>query len=272
MIHKIWLILLVSLFPLWLVQGQPKDPNVEKAKALFNAATVYYNDKDYEKALAGYQDAYKVAPLPVILFNIAQCYRFLNRNQEAIDAYQKFLRDDPQTPYQKEVMLKIKDLEVIVAAEKEAARLAQEREALLAQEREALLAQEREALLAQEAASQAASQAASAPTSGPLSAPGKDPKLNPKLLFTAPAVFGAVGLGLGISALSTHKRLQQSGEGITAEQTRQHRVRFALTDGFLVSAAVSGVVIQQLVKKLDTKISSTKIQPPTGSLRIVGAP
>jgi tetratricopeptide (TPR) repeat protein len=264
MIHKIWLILLVSLFPLWLVQGQPKDPNVEKAKALFNAATVYYNDKDYEKALAGYQDAYKVAPLPVILFNIAQCYRFLNRNQEAIDAYQKFLRDDPQTPYQKEVMLKIKDLEVIVAAEKEAARLAQEREALLAQEREALLAQE--------ATSQAASQATSTPTSGPLSAPGKDPKLNPKLLFAAPAVFGAVGLGLGISALSTHKRLQQSGEGITAEQTRQHRVRFALTDGFLVSAAVSGVVIQQLVTKLDTKISSTKIQPPTGSLRIVGAP
>jgi tetratricopeptide (TPR) repeat protein len=111
---KSWCVLFFCFLPLW-AWAQPTEADTQKAKALFEAATVYYEDKDYAQALRGYQDAYKVAPLPFILFNIAQCYRFLGRYQEAHDAYDKFLRDDPNTEYRAEVEEKIKAMEIAIA-------------------------------------------------------------------------------------------------------------------------------------------------------------
>jgi tetratricopeptide (TPR) repeat protein len=184
--QRIWQILLLSMLPLWLAMGEPKDAKVEKAKALFNAASVYYNDKDYEKALAGYKDAYNTAPLPVILFNIAQCYRLLNRHQEALDAYRKFLIDDPKSQYRPEVEAKIKDLEVLAAAEKE--RLAQAEKERLDLEEKARIEQE----------NKAKSMPATSPLSQPveLDTPAKT-SFKPVFFYAVPAVaLGAVSFSL----------------------------------------------------------------------------
>ena len=224
--QKIWQGLLLSVFPLWLALGQQTDKDVEKAKKLFTAATVYYNDKDYEKALSGYQDAYKVAPLPVILFNIAQCNRFLGHTQEAIDGYQKFLRDDPATPYRKEVEDKIKALEELLAKE--------------------------QARLAQEAASLAASQPASAPASGPLSTPAREPsRLAPYLPYAAPAglVAAALGFGLSSAVLLVKSGDEDASEAAQTAAFYRGRVVAGVFDGLLVSAAVSGVITYKITQK-----------------------
>jgi hypothetical protein len=197
--QKIWQMLLLSMLPLWLAMGEPKDPKVEKAKALFNAASVYYNDKDYEKALAGYKDAYSTAPLPVILFNIAQCYRLLNRHQEALDAYRKFLIDDPNSPYRPEVEAKIKDLEVLVADAAEKERLAQAERERLALEEKARIEQE--------------NKAKSMPATSPLTLPAEldtptKPSYKPVLFYVVPAVV------LGVVSLSLHHEGVVTGEPI----------------------------------------------------------
>ena len=71
------------------------DDGKATAKALYQAATTHYNLGEFEDALKAYREAYRQAPDPAFLFNIAQCQRQLNRPAEAARQYRAFLRERP---------------------------------------------------------------------------------------------------------------------------------------------------------------------------------
>src|SRR5262245_61621816 len=75
----------------------------DRAHTLFEEAQVHYRLQEYERALSGFREAYRLVQEPSLLFNIAQCYRLLNRGPEAIRTYEAFLAAIPDTPYRKEV-------------------------------------------------------------------------------------------------------------------------------------------------------------------------
>jgi tetratricopeptide (TPR) repeat protein len=66
-----------------------------RAKEHFAQAEKYYRLGQFEAALAGYEKAYDILPLPDFLFNMAQCQRQLGRCKEAIPLFEAFLRDKP---------------------------------------------------------------------------------------------------------------------------------------------------------------------------------
>ena len=103
-------------------EGQPKGKipaeTLNKAKARFDEAEGFYRVGDYARALEGYKEAYLLARKPAILFNMAQCYRYLKEHEDALRTYQLFLSDDPNTPVREEVEGIIAALEATIAQQK----------------------------------------------------------------------------------------------------------------------------------------------------------
>lgn len=75
--------------------ARAQGPASDEAQAEELAARAYeqYKAKDYEKAIATYQQAYRLAPLAPILFNLANLYdKKLHDADHAIDLYRRYLR------------------------------------------------------------------------------------------------------------------------------------------------------------------------------------
>jgi hypothetical protein len=62
-----------------------------RAQAKFNEAQVAYHLGEFQKALAGYTEAYRLLPLPGFLFNMAQCHRQLGNAESAAFSYRRYL-------------------------------------------------------------------------------------------------------------------------------------------------------------------------------------
>lgn len=72
------------------------DPDTEsKARALFDEAERDFGRGRFEEALAGYERAFAVMPLPAFLFNMGQCARNLGRYEDARALYRRYLLLDP---------------------------------------------------------------------------------------------------------------------------------------------------------------------------------
>jgi tetratricopeptide (TPR) repeat protein len=82
-----------------------------KARELFQSGLVHYDLKEYPEALASFRDAYRVVQDPAFLYNIAQCYRRLGQNPEALDFYRNYLRRSPNAPNRAEVERRIDEIE-----------------------------------------------------------------------------------------------------------------------------------------------------------------
>ncbi len=75
------------------------DPEAEaKAVEAFNAAKQLYTDGKFVEALLEFKKAYKLKPTAGILYNIARCREQLSQWNEAIEAYEQFVKetDDPR--------------------------------------------------------------------------------------------------------------------------------------------------------------------------------
>lgn len=79
------------------------EVHLYEAKVAFETATRAYEERRYAEALAGFQSAYRRAPLPAFLFNIGQCQRLLNRPTEALAAYRRYLESSPEPPSNSEL-------------------------------------------------------------------------------------------------------------------------------------------------------------------------
>ena len=91
------LALALSLAPS-VVLAQAGSSNEDRAREHFETGAVLYADENYEGALAAFEESYRLRAVPVVLFNIAQTLRRLNRYAEAIDAYERYLREEPDLP------------------------------------------------------------------------------------------------------------------------------------------------------------------------------
>lgn len=100
--------------------GQAKTPTPEeKAFASFSAAEIYYKAAEYQKALEGYQEAFRLSQEPDLHFNIAQCYRHLGKKEEAIASYKAFLQTATDAESIKKAEAWITELEASSAAPKD---------------------------------------------------------------------------------------------------------------------------------------------------------
>jgi tetratricopeptide (TPR) repeat protein len=93
----------------------------EKAKARehYQKGLVHYDIKEFSEALAEFKNAYRVVQDPAFLFNIAQCYRKLGQDVEALDYYRNYARRFPNAPNRGEVDRRIQEIERELDAKRE---------------------------------------------------------------------------------------------------------------------------------------------------------
>jgi hypothetical protein len=74
-------------------QPAPRSPEQQEADRAFKDGVARFKEGKYTQALAEFERAYQIAPHPLVLYNIAGCYRELARHAEAVRAYKQFLDD-----------------------------------------------------------------------------------------------------------------------------------------------------------------------------------
>lgn len=79
-------------------QAEPSAQAVKAAKQHYIEGKKFQDAANYDAAIVEYEAAHKLAPKPVLLFNIGQCYRLKGDKQKAIDAYEQFLAAAPDDP------------------------------------------------------------------------------------------------------------------------------------------------------------------------------
>jgi tetratricopeptide (TPR) repeat protein len=89
--------------------AEQEDPDTEVARRHFQAGRVFYDQAEYDRALDEFQAARRVRPHPALDFNIARCLDRLERWQEAIAAYRRYLASQP--PDAEEMRTRIGQLE-----------------------------------------------------------------------------------------------------------------------------------------------------------------
>jgi tetratricopeptide (TPR) repeat protein len=64
----------------------------ESARSHYAQGQAEYNLGHYAEALKEFEAAYKMRPVPALLFNIGQCHRFIGDFQSAVTTYRAFVR------------------------------------------------------------------------------------------------------------------------------------------------------------------------------------
>lgn len=70
----------------------------KEAKVLFDWAQREYDLGNFEGALGGYSEAYRLMPAPALLFNMGQCHRQLGQYERAAFFYRRYLALEPDSP------------------------------------------------------------------------------------------------------------------------------------------------------------------------------
>ena len=73
------------------------DENTDQARAAFQKGQTEYNLGNYAEAAKFFEEVYRLKPVPALLFNIAQCYRFTGNLEKATQTYRAYLRNAPPT-------------------------------------------------------------------------------------------------------------------------------------------------------------------------------
>jgi tetratricopeptide (TPR) repeat protein len=89
----------------------PTNEDKIRAREHYQKGITHYDIKEYAEALVEFKNAYRLVPDPAFLYNIAQCYRKLGSDVEALDFYRNFLRRFPTAPNRSEVERRIQELE-----------------------------------------------------------------------------------------------------------------------------------------------------------------
>jgi tetratricopeptide (TPR) repeat protein len=80
--------------------AQPESdmPDTERAKLHYKQGKAFLDHKLYDDAIREFNAAYQIAPVPELLFNIAQADRLKGDSQKAIAMYQKYVDQAPYGP------------------------------------------------------------------------------------------------------------------------------------------------------------------------------
>lgn len=85
--------------------------DAEQARAAFQKGSTEYNLGNFAEAGKLFEEVYRLRPVPALLFNIAQCYRFVGNLERAVQTYRSFLRNaapaDKNVPVAKELLTQV---------------------------------------------------------------------------------------------------------------------------------------------------------------------
>lgn len=74
-------------------QPPPKSPEQQAADRHFKSGVARFKEGKFTEALAEFERANQISPHPLVLYNIAGCYRELSRYSEAVRFYRRFLAE-----------------------------------------------------------------------------------------------------------------------------------------------------------------------------------
>src|SRR5205085_883710 len=112
-----------SLAVAWLIAlAAPGDAAAEDpatiAREHFERGSMLYDLRRYREAAREYEEAYATKPLPALLFNIGQAYRFAGAAEEALASYRAYLRRVPTAENRLEVEARIRELAAVVDSQR----------------------------------------------------------------------------------------------------------------------------------------------------------
>jgi tetratricopeptide (TPR) repeat protein len=131
--------LLPCLAIAWSLHAHPAaaEPGLDGAKAHYQRGRAHQDAGRYDAALHEYEQAYKLAPLPALVFNLGQVYRLKGDKRSALAHYQKYLEAAPDGPAVDEARAHVTTLGLQLQLEDaESARRRAEEEARAARQRE----------------------------------------------------------------------------------------------------------------------------------------
>src|SRR4051794_34142422 len=87
------------------------DDPLAGAAAHLNGGLTYYDEARYDEAAREMEAAYRLRPVPELQYNLAECYDRLNRFDDAVRAYRKYLEGAPRAADRPLVEARIANLE-----------------------------------------------------------------------------------------------------------------------------------------------------------------
>lgn len=103
-----------ALLPLDALADAAADPGMSEARALFLAGRVAFDEGRFETAIKYFEASYEQSKRPQLLYNIAQCYDRLRRDEAAIAAFERYLSAEPQAENRELVEGRIRALRAAV--------------------------------------------------------------------------------------------------------------------------------------------------------------
>lgn len=133
---RIVVLVLVASVAGSVAEARKPAPVPAAARAHFKQGRAYQEAGAWKDAIAEYEKAYALAPLPELLYNIGQCHRLGSDKPKAIAAYQRYLAAAPEGAFADEARSHIAALKLKIQVEEaEAAKLRAEAEAEAAKRR-----------------------------------------------------------------------------------------------------------------------------------------
>ncbi len=86
-----------------------------EARAVFEAGSMAFDDSRYADALEYFQRAFELSGRPGLLYNIGVAADRLRRDQEALDAFERFLAAVPEHPRRRDVEARVEVLRAALA-------------------------------------------------------------------------------------------------------------------------------------------------------------
>src|SRR5678815_3358010 len=79
-----------------------------------------YNLAEYDSAIEEFKQSYALAPLPLLLFNLAQAHRMKKNYEQAVNLYRNYLRNQPDAQNRADVEELITKTEEALQAQRKA--------------------------------------------------------------------------------------------------------------------------------------------------------
>lgn len=86
------------------------DEMTAEARTFFERGLTMFRRRRYDAALQAFTAAYRFAPLPEVVYNLAVASERTGHNQDAIDYYREYLRARPQDPDRASIERHIEEL------------------------------------------------------------------------------------------------------------------------------------------------------------------
>jgi tetratricopeptide (TPR) repeat protein len=92
------------------------EDDAARARALSNQGLAEYRQGRYTDAIRSFEASYAIAPLPALVFDMAQAYRLLGRCPEALQLYRRYLAEAGDVPNRGAVEARVAELETCARA------------------------------------------------------------------------------------------------------------------------------------------------------------